>query len=86
MREVLALYWLFLEFGPAFKLVSPIPVIGDNQGALKMADHPIANSRTKHIDIRHHFVRYYVTVGIIKMHYVCTTDNIADFFSKPLIY
>ena len=58
---------------------------GDNQGSLFIAMNEVNNSRTKHIDIRHHFIRNIV----IKTDYyflskVHTSNNFADFFTKPL--
>src|SRR5882757_2639631 len=40
--------------------------------------------RTKHIDIRYHFIREAVEDGSINMQYIPTNDNIADIFTKPL--
>ncbi|CAM9603187.1 unnamed protein product [Pylaiella littoralis] len=34
-----------------------IPVFEDNQGAIQIAHNPITNSNSKHIDVRHHFIR-----------------------------
>jgi hypothetical protein len=36
---------------------SKIPLLCDNERAIKLADNPVNHSRTKHIDIRHHFLR-----------------------------
>jgi hypothetical protein len=37
--------------------LSKVPLLCDNESAIRMADNPIEHSRTKHIDIRHHFLR-----------------------------
>ena len=42
------------------------------------------NKLTKHIDIRHHFVRHYIKTGVIELLYVPTADNVADVFTKAL--
>jgi hypothetical protein len=39
---------------------------------------------TRHIDIRHHFVRHYIKTGVIEIFYVPTADNVADRFTKAL--
>jgi hypothetical protein len=44
-----------------------------------MADNPVEHSRTKHIDIRHHFLRDHQQKGDIEVFYVST-----DIFTKPL--
>jgi hypothetical protein len=49
-----------------------------------MADNPIEHSRTKHIDIRYHFLRDHQQRGDIEIAYVNTKDQLADIFTKPL--
>jgi hypothetical protein len=49
-----------------------------------MTDNPIEHSRTKHIDIRHHFLRDYQQKGDIEVFYVSTENQLADIFTKPL--
>jgi hypothetical protein len=44
----------------------------------------ILHSRTKHIDIQHHFLRDHVSKGDIKIDEVSTDDQLADIFTKPL--
>jgi hypothetical protein len=52
--------------------------------AIHMADHPIEHSRTKHIDIRYHFLRDHQQRGDITIKYVSTHNQLADIFTKPL--
>jgi hypothetical protein len=49
-----------------------------------MADNPIEHSRTKHIDIRYHFLRYHQQKGDIEIAYVSTHNQLTDIFTKPL--
>ena len=70
-----------LEFGVKFK---EILLLCDNESAVKIASNPIQHSRTKHIDIRHHFLRDHVNKGDIKMDGIGTEDQLADIFTKPL--
>ena len=49
-----------------------IPLLCDNKSAIKLANNPISHSRTKHIDIRHHFLRDHETKGDIKNRHVST--------------
>ena len=49
-----------------------------------MADNPVEHSRTKHIDIRYHFLRDHQQKGDIKIAYVNTHNQLADIFTKPL--
>ena len=62
----------------------PIAVSSDNQGALKVGRNPIFHARTTHIELHHHFVRERVLEGEISLHYVPTTDQPADIFTKSL--
>ena len=42
------------------------------------------NIKTKHIEIRYHFIRDHIRRGEIELYYVNTHDNLADIFTKPL--
>ena len=65
-------------------LEEPIVIHEDNQGAIAMAKNPVGHARTKHIDIRYHFVREGVQNGVIVLKYVATDEMIADILTKPL--
>jgi hypothetical protein len=61
------LLWMkqtLLDYGISFKNVS---LMADNESALKLATNPVQHTRTKHIDIRHHFLRDYVGKGDISI-------------------
>jgi hypothetical protein len=51
---------------------------------VKIATNPIQHKGTKHIDIRHHFLRDHVGKGDIVMEGVRIDDQLADIFAKPL--
>jgi hypothetical protein len=57
----------------------------DNKSALDLASNPVYHSRTKHIDVMHHFVREIVKKGIVNLQYLCTEEMIADIFTKSLL-
>ena len=61
-----------------------IPLLCDNESAIKIAHNPVQHSRTKHIDIRHHFLRDHVQHEDIVISHVRTEDQLADIFTKPL--
>jgi hypothetical protein len=61
-----------------------IPLLCDNESAIKIAYNPCEHSRTKHIDIRHHFLRDHAIKGDIVISHVGTNDQLADIFTKPL--
>jgi hypothetical protein len=64
--------------------LSKVPLLCDNESAIRMADNPIEHSRTKHTDIRYHFPRDHQQKGDIKIPYVNTHNQLADIFTKPL--
>nr|GEX06710.1 copia protein [Tanacetum cinerariifolium] len=61
-----------------------IPVLCDNKGVIDLRKNPVLHSRTKHIEIRHHFLRDNVQKGNISIKKVSFEDNIADILTKPL--
>ena len=56
----------------------------DNQGAIALAKNPVHHQRSKHIDIRYHFVRQFVQDGTISLQYVESEKNLADMLTKPV--
>ena len=61
-----------------------IPIKCDNTSAINLSKNPFQHSRTKHIEIRHHFIRDHVQNSDILLEYVCTDNQLADIFTKPL--
>ncbi|GJR45098.1 retrovirus-related pol polyprotein from transposon TNT 1-94 [Tanacetum coccineum] len=61
-----------------------VPIMCDNKGAIDLSKNPVQHSRTKHIEIRHHFLRDNVQKGHISIEKVASVDNIADILTKPL--
>ncbi|KAK1645576.1 hypothetical protein QYE76_063381, partial [Lolium multiflorum] len=61
-----------------------VPLLCDNESAIKIANNPVQHCRTKHIDIRHHFLRDHVANKDIDLTHVGTTYQLADIFTKPL--
>jgi hypothetical protein len=64
--------------------LSKVPLLCENESAIHMADNPVEHSRTKHIDIRYHFLRDHQQKGDIEIAYVNTHNQLADIFTKPL--
>jgi hypothetical protein len=61
-----------------------IPIWCDNTSAINLTKNPIQHSRTKHIEIRHHFLRDHVQKGDIVVEFIRSEDQFADIFTKPL--
>lgn len=62
----------------------PILLNIDNQSAIKLVKNPEMHKRTKHIDIKYHFIRQKLEENTISVAYISTGDQIADIFTKPL--
>lgn len=56
----------------------------DNQGAILLSKNPVFHQRSKHIDIRYHYIRDEICKGNISIFYVQSSDNVADVFTKPV--
>ena len=69
------------DIGYEFKSV---PILCDNTSAISISRNPVQHSKTKHIDVRHHFIRDHVEKGEISLLYIPTEKKIADIFTKPL--
>ena len=69
------------DFGLKFDTV---PIFCDNTSAINLTKNPIQHSRTKHIDIRHHFIREHVQNGHITLEFVSSNNQLVDIFTKPL--
>ncbi|UYV79131.1 hypothetical protein LAZ67_17001199 [Cordylochernes scorpioides] len=62
----------------------PITIFCDNRAAIEFSKNNIENNRSKHIDIRYHYIREKVNSGDIHVNYISTNDNLADIFTKGL--
>jgi len=69
------------DFGCEF---NKIPLLCENESAIKVANNPMQYSRIKHIDIGHHFLRDHEAKRDIELFHVSTENQLADIFTKPL--
>ena len=86
-QELVFLRGLLCDLGVIDNTVSadsPLLLYGDNQGAIALATNPIAHKRTKHIDIRHHYLRELVEAKTLQVQYVPNANNLADVLTKNL--
>jgi hypothetical protein len=61
-----------------------VPIFSDNQACIALAKDPVAHSRTKHIDVRYHYIKELVTGGKVSVDYCPTEDMTIDVLTKPL--
>ncbi|GJY71730.1 hypothetical protein Tco_0475433 [Tanacetum coccineum] len=64
--------------------LNDVPIMCGNKGAIDLSKNPMQHSRTKHIEIRHHFLRDSVQKGHISIEKVSSVDNITEILTKPL--
>jgi cystathionine beta-lyase family protein involved in aluminum resistance len=69
------------DYGLNFKNV---PLLCDNESAIKMIQNPVQHRRTKHIDIRHHFIRDHQQKRDIAIESIGIDDQLVNILTKPL--
>jgi hypothetical protein len=79
--QILYMKQTLLEYGV---VLEKVPLLCDNESAVKIPNNPVQHSYTKHNDIRHHFLRDHVAKGDIILEGVRSEDLLADIFTKPL--
>jgi len=67
-----------------FPVPCPFPILSDNQAACSLSNSPAISARSKHIDIRHHFIRGHIQAGTFLTMWIPTEDMPADIFTKAL--
>lgn len=69
-----------------FPVPKPFPLLCDNKSTLNIANSDANSSRTKHIDVRYHFIREKIHDGTFDTTWIPTADMTADIFTKPLAF
>jgi len=83
-KEILFLRSLLAEVGLSDSINKPTTIFCDNQGAEFLTKNASTHKRSKHIDIKYHFIRDKYDEGLIDIHHVPSADNLADMFTKCL--
>jgi hypothetical protein len=82
--QIIGIKQMLQELGFTLK---PIPLCGDNQGAIFLAQNPVNRKNNRHIRIKYHFIRDAVQVSKdVELFYIAGEDNPADIFTKNLGY
>jgi hypothetical protein len=79
--QILYMKQSLLDYGVQ---LGSVPLLCENESAVKNAKNPVLHSRTKHIDIRHHFLHEKEANGDIALQNVRSEEQLADIFTKPL--
>ena len=82
VKELLWTFQTLLTIGISVRL--PIVVMEDNQTCMQIADNPVSQRRTRHMDVRYHFIRDQINDGIITVRYCATRDMLADVLTKVM--
>nr|GEZ99318.1 hypothetical protein [Tanacetum cinerariifolium] len=61
-----------------------VPIYFDLKNAIAISCNPVQHTRTKHIDVRYHFIKDHVEKGTIELYFVGTEYQLADLFTKSL--
>lgn len=83
-KEVIFVRNFLLELNLGELFTVPVRIFCDNNGAIELTRNVGFHNRTKHIDIRHHFVRDLVIGGLIDFQRVNSEQNVADILTKGL--
>ncbi len=67
-----------------FEQTGPTTILEDNQGAIALSKNPKGHHRTKHIDIKYHYIREATEKGDIELKYCPTERMFADILTKAL--
>ena len=62
----------------------PLKLFVDNVSAISLAKNPVSHGRSKHIEVRFHFLREQVHKGRLELKYCSTEEQVADAFTKAL--
>ncbi|GJU90100.1 retrovirus-related pol polyprotein from transposon TNT 1-94 [Tanacetum coccineum] len=76
--------WIKSQLADYYVLYDKVRIFCDNTSAIAISNNPVLHSKTKHIDIRYHFIRDHILKGDIELYFVPTDLQLADIFTKPL--
>src|ERR1700733_8776843 len=76
--------WMHSLMGELGYYLKPVPICGDNQGSIFIASNPVTEKRSKHIDIRYHYIREVVEHKLVEVYFIDGDKNPADLLTKNL--
>ncbi|GJT54091.1 retrovirus-related pol polyprotein from transposon TNT 1-94 [Tanacetum coccineum] len=80
--QVIWMHTQLLDYGYKYNRIS---MYCDSKSAIAISCNPVQHSKTKHIDIRYHFIKEHVEKGTVKIYFVGTEYHLADLFTKALL-
>jgi len=79
--QILYMKQTLLDYGV---VLDKVPLLCDNESVVKLANNLVQYTRTKHIDILHHFLRDHIAKGNISLENMGMKNQLVDIFTKPL--
>nr|GFA40604.1 retrovirus-related Pol polyprotein from transposon TNT 1-94 [Tanacetum cinerariifolium] len=76
--------WMQSQLSDYDLVFNKIPMYCDNKSAIALCCNNVQHSRSKHIDIRYHFIKEQVEQGVVELYFVNTEYQLADLFTKAL--
>jgi hypothetical protein len=73
---------LLRELGVSYQ--QPATLWCDNVSAIYLASNPVFHACTKHVEIDYHFLRDQLRLGLIQLHFLKSSEQLADILTKPL--
>ena len=81
-KEIMWMRMILTEL--QLSIETPTIIYVDNQPAIRISENDSDHDRTKHIDIRHYYIRDLVNDGSVKLQWISTDNQLADIFTKAL--
>ncbi|KAJ9561363.1 hypothetical protein OSB04_006523 [Centaurea solstitialis] len=75
--------WMKTQLADFRYTMQRIPIYCDSKSAIQITANPVQHSRTKHIDIRYHFIKDHVEKGNVELYFVESDYQLANLFTKP---
>ena len=76
--------WIHTLLGELRYHMKAIPICRDNQGSIFISSNPVTKKRSKHIDIRYHYIREVISRNLVEVYYIEGEENPADLLTKNL--
>lgn len=77
--------WLQKLLAGLFNLeLEPTLIHCDNQSCVKLSDNPVFHDKSKHIEIKYHYIQDMVQRGSMELHYISTDEKIENILTKPM--
>nr|GEX72810.1 hypothetical protein [Tanacetum cinerariifolium] len=79
-----SILWMKSQLNDYYINYKMVSTFCNNNSVIAIPNNPVIHSRTKHIDIRYHFIMDHILKRDIELHFILTEYQLADIFTKPL--